>query len=390
MITVSSSFVLVSLGLTVWQWWEARRFPLHKAQPARHRPPLTLLKPVKGFDSHSRACFESWMQQDYDAPTQILFGVGSADDPVCDVIRGLLQDYPNCDAELVICQPALGLNAKVSSLCHLAKLAKHEHLVVSDADVAVPSYFLASLVEGFESQQAALINCFYRLAEPANFSMRWEAVAINADFWPQVLQGVSLKPMDFALGAVMATTREQLKRVGGFEALLEYLADDYQLGQKVAQAGGRLALCPVPVECRCDPMSFEKVWRHQLRWARTIRVCRTMPYFWSILSNATLWPLLHLVVHPGRSAAALLGASLVVRGLTAVHNSFKLTREFAVSVFWLSWCKDLFQAALWMLSFLGSTISWRGTTYRVTSGGKLQRDDASRGLSLETGSFNAP
>lgn len=388
--TVWTVLVFISLALTLWQWWEARRFPLHRLRRARHCPPLTLLKPVKGFDSHSRACFQSWIEQEYPAPSQILFGVSSLDDPVCDVIRDLLREHPEIDAELVICRPLLGLNAKVSSLCHLAKRAKYEHLVISDADVAVPAGFLANLVQGFEKPGTALINCFYRLAEPANVSMRWQAVSINADFWPQVLQALSLKRMDFALGAVMATTRQCLRKAGGFEALLDYLADDYQLGQRVAQAGGRLEICPVPVECRCDPMSFEKVWRHQLRWARTIRACRTGPYFLSILSNATLWPLLNYLLHPGRPAASILAVSLLVRGLTATHNAFKLTRELSYSVFWLAWCKDLFQAVLWLQSFLGSTITWRGATLKVTSGGKLQRFDTEPDLGLETGSFHTP
>ena len=125
--------------------------------------------------------------------------------------------------------------------------------------------------------------------------MRCEAIAINADFWSQVLQAASLKPLDFALGAVMLTRRKLLAEIGGFTVLANCLADDYQLGHRIAQNGHRIALCPVVVECWHPPMNWYGVWKHQLRWARTIRVCQPVPYFFSILSNATLWPLLWLI-----------------------------------------------------------------------------------------------
>ena len=140
-----------------------------------------------------------------------------------------------------------------------------------------------------------LVNCFYRLANPSTTAMRWEAVAINADFWSQVLQSQTLKPLDFALGAAMLVRRNALAEIGGFQSLADCLADDYQLGHRIAKNGHRIALCPVVAECWDAPMNWRDVWKHQLRWARTIRVCQPLPYFFSILSNATLWPLLWLV-----------------------------------------------------------------------------------------------
>src|SRR6185369_5879846 len=118
--------------------------------------------------------------------------------------------------------------------------------------------------------------------------------AINADFWSQVLQSRSLKPIDFALGAVMALRRQALNKIGGFAALSDCLADDYQLGHRIARCGYDIGLCPVVVECWSEPMGWKAVWKHQTRWARTIRVCQPVPYFFSMLSNPTLWPLLWL------------------------------------------------------------------------------------------------
>ncbi len=156
-----------------------------------------------------------------------------------------------------------------------------------------------------EARTRGLVCCFYRLANPTTLAMHWEAVAINADFWSQVLQSRSLKPIDFALGAVMATRREQLAEIGGFAPLVDCLADDYQLGNRIVRRGYSIALSPVVVECRSASMGWAAVWKHQLRWARTIRVCQPAPYFFSLLSNATLWPLLWLILKPCRAGRRL-------------------------------------------------------------------------------------
>jgi hypothetical protein len=271
--------------------------------------------------------------------------------------------------------------------------------------------------------------------------MRWEAIAINADFWSQVLQSRSLKPMDFALGAVMAIRRNPLAEIGGFEALADCLADDYQLGHRLVRRGYRIALCPIVVECWSAPLDWRAVWKHQLRWARTIRVCQPVPYFFSILSNATLWPLLLLAVKPPPLACAFALACCLVRILTALNLQQRLNhplplnlrspetgRRFPLSpsegeragerglllpegsgaqsasngrgvlspggraspvqpphqapqtparaplrYSWLIPLKDLLQAAIWLLAFLGNRVEWRGQQMRLRRDGTLER-----------------
>ena len=150
----------------------------------------------------------------------------------------------------------------------------------------------ANGAHGVSRPTVSLVNCFYRLANPSTIAMRWEAVAVNADFWSQVLQSQSLKPLDFALGAAILVRRNALAEIGGFQSLADCLADDYQLGHRIAKNGHRIALCPVVAECWGVPMNWRDVWKHQLRWARTIRVCQPLPYFFSILSNVGFWSLL--------------------------------------------------------------------------------------------------
>ncbi len=207
--------------------------------------------------------------------------------------------------------------------------------------------------------------------------MQWEAVAVNADFWSQVLQSQTLKPLDFALGAAILVRRQALNETGGFAALANCLADDYQLGHRIAQNGHRIALCPVVVECWDAPQNWAQVWKHQLRWARTIRVCQPLPYFFSLLANATLWPLLWL------AAAAVSGnffcappaaAAFLLLRIVLAHN---LQRRFTperklVSPPWLVPVKDLLNAALWLAAFLGNTIEWRGRKMKLRRDGTLE------------------
>jgi ceramide glucosyltransferase len=363
---------VLSALLNLWQWVAAQLFPLRKKERTGEYPPVTLLKPLKGEDSHTRECLTSWFELDYPRPIQLLFGVASSNDPVCSTVADLISRYPQHDAKLIICNPVLGPNAKVSSLCYLSRAARHETLVISDADVKVDPGFLKELIPPLCASETGLVNCFYALSGARNLPMKWEALAVNADFWSQVLQGISLKPMDFALGAVMATKRLALEKIGGFESLLDYLADDYQLGNKIARSGFKLRLCRTPVECKNDTQSWREVWNHQLRWARTIRVCQPIPYFFSILSNATFWPVLWLARFPSPLTAGFLAIALILRCITAATNYSKLyKKEGEPNPFWLAPFKDLLQVVIWALSLAGNKITWRGQLFRVSAGGKL-------------------
>jgi ceramide glucosyltransferase len=364
---------VLSLLLTLWQWIGSR-YPLHQRIGAHpFAPDLTLLKPLKGVDDHTEECLRSWFTQAYPGKMQLLFGVASPDDPVCDVVRRLVGEHPEAHAKLVICHETLGFNAKVSSLIQLRRLAENEIIVVSDADVLAPKDFLKNAVAPLTDPEVGLVNCFYRLANPATLAMRWKAIAINADFWSQVLQSKDLAPLDFALGAVMITRRAHLQEIGGFEALADHLADDFQLGNRIVRIGGRrIVLCPVVVDCLSEPLSWGDTWRHQLRWARTIRVSRPLPYAFSILSNATLWPLLWMATQPtplslltfaGCISLRIVMVQTLQRRLGAVVGQWRF--------WWLAPIKDLLQCGLWAGAFLGNHITWRGQKYRLLRDGRL-------------------
>ena len=362
----------ISFALGVWQWVAGRRFPIWRRveDRANFHPAISVLKPLKGSDAETRSCLESWFAQNYSGEVELLFGVASAEDPVCGVVRGLMARFPERRAELVIANPMLGANAKVSTLCYLAKKARHEVLVVSDADVFIRGDFFPELVSGLRSESVGIVNCFYIQASAATLPMRMEAVAGNADFWTHVLQAVTLKPMDFALGAVMAMRRRDLEAIGGFEPLLDYLADDYELGKRVAGAGKELKICSVPVECRSGAYGWKEAWEHQVRWGRTIRVCRPVGYFFSILGNGTLWPLLALLCS-GTTGQVVFSGMLGARMLVAVSNYARFTRQRPWWVAPVALLEDVGQVCVWIVSFLGNKIVWRGERFRVHRSGKL-------------------
>ncbi len=372
-----AALALLSFALLLWQCLAAQRFPLHRRiAGADFVPPVSILKPLKGCDETTAASLETWLNQEYSGPMQFLFGVADAADPACKIIEELLKRHPQADAQLLICGEPLGANAKVSTLAQLEKSAVNDLVLVSDADVRVPADFLVNMVAPLREERVALTHCFYRLGNPATAAMQWEAVAINADFWSQVLQSQTLQPLDFALGAAILLRRKALDQIGGFKSLVNCLADDFQIGHRLAKNHFGLSLCPVVVECWDAPMDWRQVWKHQLRWARTIRVCRPLPYFFSILSNATLWPLLWAAVSAGTAetiCAPLTAAALV---LVRICLAQQLQRRFTperklVSPFWSVPLKDLLQTAIWFCAFAGNTVEWRGHKMKLRTDGTL-------------------
>ncbi len=191
------------------------------------------------------------------------------------------------------------------------------------------------------------------------------------------MQARSLAPVDFALGAVMSMPASILQKIGGFAPLADYLADDYELGQSIAQVGGRIDFIDIVVDCREAPAGWDEVWKHQLRWSRTIRTCRPVSYFLSLLGNATLWPLLWLAAAGNSRAELFFAGAMLFRIVSAAQQQRRLTQSYEhLSSCWLVPVKDLLDSVIWAAAFWGDRIEWRGEPYRILDGGKLVRIQA--------------
>lgn len=377
--TAFACLAFLSATLMIWQWVAAVRFPLHQRNPEVRTslPSISILKPVTGADSGTAEALESWLNQAYPGSVEILFGVGSPNDPAFPLVRQLLDRNPNAPARLILCPHHPALNRKVGKLIHLAHVATGQILVVSDADVSAPTDLLTQAVPLLDIPSVGLVHCLYRIANAPTLATRWEAFVVNVDFWSQVLQNQTLKPIDYALGAVMIFRRQTLAQLGGFESLANVLADDNRLGRRIVEQGFRTEFCPVVVDCRAAPADWLSVWRHQLRWAITIRVCQPGPYFLSILANGTLWPFLWAAAGRSPIVMAIAAALIALRMIQAISLQSRFTQNpHDWTSAWLAPLKDMLQVALWASAFLHQEVVWRGARFRIGPDGQLRPSDA--------------
>ena len=335
---------------------------------------VSILKPVKGMDADSYDNFASFCCQQYAGEVQLVFAAASPDDAVIPVIRQLMDDFTNHDISLVI-NPALhGPNYKVSNLINAFSQARHEIIIVCDSDISVEPGYLQSVVSHFSDPQIGLVTSLYRTSDVHGIATAIEAISFTAEMIPNVLVAQKLEGLTFALGASMAVRREALASIGGFETLTNYLADDYQLGNKIHRAGWRIALDPCFVESVIKPENLMPVLSRQLRWARTMRVSRPGGY---LASGITL-------PFPAAMFASLLAPSPVI-GVAAVALLYGVrlsvctlfSRRFVRDELfprwlWLLPLRDMLAFFTWALSFLGNRVEWRGSSFVLKPGGKIE------------------
>lgn len=335
-------------------------------------PGITVFKPLKGLAPRSRECLASFLTQDYH-PYQVLFGVRDPDDPVLELLRELSRAHPRCDHSVVICPEDLGLNPKISTLRQLMPRARYDLLVIADGDVLVGDDYLAQVAAAFRQPGVGLVSCPYRSGPGRTLGSWLEALTIAADFIPSVAVANYVEGIRFALGAAMAMTRQALSAIGGLAPLADFLADDYQLGFRVAQTGLRVKILPYVVETNNPEMSFSDYLAHQLRWARTYRVCRPAGYLAYGITHVLVYSLVILLAAgPAPWAWGLLAATLALRGTLAVFSERRcLKGELPPWAFALLPLKDLLAFSLWLASFLGNRVNWGERSFRVTPEGKL-------------------
>jgi ceramide glucosyltransferase len=335
-------------------------------------PGITVFKPLKGLEPLSRECLTSFLTQDYH-PYQVLFGVRDPDNPVVALLQELQRAHPQCNLEIVICAEDQGLNPKISTLRQLLPRARYNLLVIADADVKVKPDYLAQVAAAFREPGVGLVSCPYRAGRPQTWGAALEALTIAADFIPSVAVAQTVEDIRFALGATMALTRQALGAMGDLASLADFLADDYQLGFQVAQTGLQVKILPYVVETHNPEMSFKDYLAHQLRWARTYRVCRPAGYLAYGITHALVYSLaLLLAAGLAPWAGGLAAATLALREtLALVSERLCLQGELPWWAYGLLPLKDLFSFGLWLSSFLGRRVSWGERAFRVTPEGKL-------------------
>jgi ceramide glucosyltransferase len=340
----------------------ARRLP-------DYAPSVSVLKSVRGIDFGSYENFASFCRQDY-PDYEILFAVNDDTDPAVPFIQRLMADFPRRGVRLFVGAEHLGANRKVNNLARLAQEARHEILVLSDGDVRVGPNYLREVVAPFADEGTGAVTCFYRSLAEKNLGAELEAIGAASDFFAGVLMANGMEGMSFALGASIATTKHWLGTIGGFAAFADMLADDYELGYRVAKAGGRVLLSREVVWTMYPAQTARGFWDHQLRWARTVRLCRPASYFGLLLTHGLPWALLAAVAAPAKwIAVAYLLAYLLLRLVMAwTVGVWGFGDDVLRRRLWLVPFRDLLNFGVWLASFASNRITWAGVEYAMQKG----------------------
>lgn len=354
--------------------WSASRFlrEAEKAVSRREMPGVSILKPLKGTDPEMYENFRSHCLQNY-SDYEIIFGISDPEDPAANLVRKLQADFPQRDIRLIHCDQSLGTNTKVSNLVQLLRHARYEYLIVNDSDIRVPRDYLRRVLVSLADPKIGLVTCPYRGVANATLGSQWEALGISTDFLPGVLVARQIEGIKFGLGSTLAFRRSDLPKIGGFEAFLDYLADDYYIGNRLASLGKQVVLSSVVVESFLPHYTMRGFFDHQLRWARTVKDVRRWGYLGMGITFVLPWALLTLILAKAALwALTLFVLAAIARLAAAAYMSRRVLRDPQPAV--LGWLplRDFVALFVWLASFMGRKVSWRGDFFTLKDG-KLAR-----------------
>jgi ceramide glucosyltransferase len=343
------------------------------ARATQANPPVSILKPLKGTDPEIYENFRSHCLQDY-SDYEIIFGVSEPNDPAAKLVEQLKSEFPQRAIRLMVCTQQLGTNIKVSNLVQMLPMARYGHLIVNDSDMRVEPDYLRRVLAPLADAGTGLVTCLYRGVANSTLGSRLESLGISTDFCPGVLVAWELEEIKFALGSTMAFRRRDLAAIGGFEALADYLADDYHLGQRIAGLGLKVELCDVVVETFLPRYTLGGFLIHQLRWARAIRDSRFWGYLGLGVSFGLVWALFTLILAGGAGWAwGLFVATVAMRFAAVIFVGGQVLRDrHAIRWLLLIPLRDAIAMMVWLMSFAGHTVSWRGEVFELVDG-KLVR-----------------
>jgi ceramide glucosyltransferase len=340
------------------------------AASSPYLPPVTILKPLKGVDPEIYESFRSHCLQEY-PQYEIIFGVSNPQDEAVASVEQLQREFPGRAIRLVLCSEKLGTNIKVSNLEQMMQSARYEVLVVNDSDIRVEPDYLRRVVARLGDDRVGMVTCPYRGVAADTAGSKLESLGISTDFFPAVLAARQLEgAIRFGLGSTLAFRRRELDRIGGFRSIVDYLADDYELGRRIADLGLSIHLSDVVVETHLPAYDLRGFVSHQLRWARGVRDSRAGGYFGLISTFGLMWSLLLFIAgHGAPWSWAVAATTIVLRSAVAIVIGKYLLRDLQVlRYFWLLPFRDLIAVGVWIASFTGHTVTWRGDRFQLKNG----------------------
>lgn len=373
---VAALVTVTGIVYCVLALWAAQRFEREGCAPAQQpsntfAPGISLLKPVKGLDPRMHAGLASHCEQSYAGEYEIVFGVSSLDDPAVAEIARLRVDHPHINIRLIECPERLGPNGKLSNLAQMLPHAQFEHIIVNDSDIVVSPEYLTHVSECFRDPRVGLVTAPYIGHAAPTLWSRLEALGISTDFIPGVLVARMIESgLRFGLGSTLATTRTALVAIGGFEALTDQLADDYEMGARLHRAGFRVELMHEVVATSVPRYTLRGFCDHQMRWARSTRDSRRAGYVGLGITYVLPWALLTVLASGGALwSMTLLSLALLVRVSVAMTVGVGLLRDGQVlrDVLLLP-LRDCFGLAFWAWSYAADTVVWRGERFHLQRG----------------------
>jgi ceramide glucosyltransferase len=321
--------------------------------------------------------------QDY-AEYEIIFGVSESNDPAVELVERLKGEFPKHAIRLIVCRENLSANTKVSNLAQMLPAARYEYLIVNDGDIRVPPDYLRRVTAPLADSKIGLVTCLYRGVAGPTLGSRLESLGISTDFCAGILAARQIEGISFGLGSTLAFRRRDLAAIGGFESFVDYLADDYELGNRISRLGLQVKLSEVAVETFLPDYTLREFFRHQLRWGRAVRDSRFGGYLGLGLTFGLPWAALTLLL--ARDAAWAWVLFIVValaRLLVAVVVGRGVLRDKqVVPSLWLVPLRDLIALFVWLVSFTGHRVSWRGESFKLEKGRLVVESAETRSKSL--------
>jgi ceramide glucosyltransferase len=376
---VTTVLTVAGMGYFVAALIAARVFLLKRRTPLpQFAPGVTILKSLKGLDPGMLDAFRSHCRQDYTGPYELLFGVFALDDPAIAAVVELQSEFPDRTIRLVECPLRLGSNGKVSTLIQLLPHAQHDFVLINDSDITVSPRYLERVMAlhapgslAGTGRNTGLVTALYRGRAHQTLPSRLEALGIATDFQPSVLLARWIEGgLRYGLGSTLAVSRESLESIGGLSVLVDHLADDYELGERIFKAGYAVALSAEVVETSVPAYTWRGFFDHQLRWYRTVRDARPWGYAGLVFTCGLGWALLNLIAS-GLSPLSLwlLALSFFLRlSLAMTVGADVLGDRQVLPGLWLIPLRDVVAMGLWVAGFAGNTIVWRGERFAVKHG----------------------
>ncbi|RFB76416.1 bacteriohopanetetrol glucosamine biosynthesis glycosyltransferase HpnI [Methylovirgula sp. 4M-Z18] len=367
--------ILIVVGCAYWLMaaWLVSRYGGARTVPlVTTYPSVTILKPLYGAEPNLAANLTSFIQQDYPAPIQVIFGVQSQFDKALPIVRSVMDAFPNRDLTLVVNSQRHGENPKISNLINMMPQARSDIILIADSDIGVDAAYVSRVVAELDRPNVGAVTCAYYGAGYGALWSRLMALAIDSHFLPNVVVGLALKLATPCFGATIALKRETLEMLGGFQAFTDVLADDYAIGEAVRRLGRQVIIPAFLVGHTCSHASFVELVAHEIRWAKTIANVDRAGFLGTGITHVIPLSLTALAIGGATERAALLvAASLLCRYLLlwSVARRFNLTGI----AYWLLPVRDCLSFCVYLASFLPFEVRWKGDRFLVKMDGTMAR-----------------